>query len=260
MIVFALLSVFSLSIVSTFFVRMAESTPLLEDMYNDPFAYAMERDISLLSRVASPYKITAKILQRPTKQPARTVLLFLSVIVHKEGVSQEISDSIVKCLANETSTNESKLGLFNADQFAVGYIQTEYYAFVDMDKSQSFRAKTSAYVQNKQLVGCVRQKVVGFSPQADILPGRTATEPLPNELKVAKSDVPRWLIGVIVGLLTLITMLAVTLIMLKRPKTYPVELFEPEPRSRVSAAEIETERVAAMERELERIAMNSGHR
>ncbi len=152
-----------------------------------------------VSRVVSEYEIRAMLAEKPKFHRAHMTLTVMSFIVKDEHLSQEVSYSIIDCLATETSTRPSDWGLYKADQFAAGMIQAEYFTFVNTQIFSRFRAAVTVYALQRQLARCVRTKVPYFAPNADIISGRRVTEVVPTGLRRFWSAPNAWELALIAG-------------------------------------------------------------
>lgn len=170
--------------------------------------------------------VTATLAPRPRSQPAKKVLLVLSFFVQDTNVTQELSDSIIGCLANTSNTPTSDWGLYNTSFLGGATTQVEYFAFADMYESVFFRGAISAFVANKSLPGCVRARDSAFPTSAKIIAGRKSTELMPNDVKEVVGGIPVWVVGAVVGALLLITIIGVIVATVKKTRIFDKIIFD----------------------------------
>lgn len=174
---------------------------------------------------ANSFNITANTTTKPTTQEAGMSLHEMSIVLSKENLSQNLSDAIVICLSNRTWTSPSWWGLYNTSQFSHTLIQAEYYAYCVATTGLQFRINITDYMKGAQLADCVRLVYPNFSTSASIVYARKVIESLPNGTH-ATGGLPAWIIGIVVGVLILVSCVISVIIMFKKTRFYDPILFE----------------------------------
>lgn len=166
--------------------------------------------------VPSKYVISATIARRPPLPSAAMALYTLSFVVKRSDLSDGVSKATIECLTDASSTKVRDWGLFKAHRFASDMIQAEYFAVVDLEKAFAFRSRLADYQKKRQLGGCVRGKVIDFSPRSDVVAGRRITKVQPERTDYDAIRRPGWVAALLVCLVLCCVALSVALCVLKK--------------------------------------------
>lgn len=179
------------------------------------------------------YNVSAVSVAKPTNQSNGLVLHEMSIVVKNSNLTQNVSDSIILCMANRTLTPTKYWGLYNHSRFSNTLIQAEYYGHCARTRALAFRTNITQYLTDKELSTCVKKiapefasVVAGTSP--DIVYARNIVESLPNG-KHHEGGIAAWIVGAVVGGILLSAVIVSVIVMIKRVRVYePVE-YDPEP-------------------------------
>lgn len=176
-------------------------------------------------RVGNAYENTALVVELPN-QPDRMVQMLLSIIVSENSFPQKLNLAIIDCLAQNSSTEPKHWGLYNSERFTNSLLQAEYFADVSEDASLSFPLTIDEYVRNGELRQCVLDKEVGLTKQGSLLGGRTTIAPRSGEIVSSAGTTPGWLVGAVVGGLTLVALVGIVIFSAKESRVYQESDYE----------------------------------
>lgn len=159
-------------------------------------------------------------------QPDRMVQMILSIIVSDSDFTDEVNGAVIDCLSNRSLTKPENWGLFNADRFTNVLLQAEYFAAVSEEGSLNFPLTVDEYVRSGELLSCVRDKNVGLSSTATILSGRTTLAHRRGDIVSSAAFTPGWVVGVVIGALTLVAIVGTVVFSIKESKVYSVNDYE----------------------------------
>jgi len=218
---------------------------LLAGLYNDGIPWKFMR---MFKREESPerhaltipfymrqvsYNVSAVSVAKPTNQSGGMVLHEMSVVVKNSNLTQNVSDTIILCLANRTHTSIKDWGLYNHSKFSNTLIQAEYYAYCERPRTLMFRTNITEYLTDKELTMCVKKVtpgqfasgVAGATP--DIVYARNIVESIPNG-KHHEGGIAAWIVGAVVGVILLSAVIVSVILMIKRVRVYEPVAYEAE--------------------------------
>lgn len=170
-------------------------------------------------RIGTVYENTALVLELPD-QPDRMVQMLLSIIVSENDFTQDVNEAMINCMAQNSSTERKHWGLYNSERFTPSLLQAEYFAEVSEDASLSFPLTVDEYVRKGELRQCVLDKGVGLTEGGSLLSGRTTIAPRSGLIVSSAGSIPGWLVGAIVGGLTLVALIGIVIFSAHEGRVY----------------------------------------